>query len=61
MEDIEDENNKGEKRRIAFLERWMQEFSIWATYRRLIEALLEIKRIDDALKICELFKGIYLI
>ena len=57
VEDIEDENNKGEKRRIAFLERWVQEFSIRATYRRLMEALLEIKRTDDALKICELFQG----
>ena len=57
VEDIEDDNNKGEKRRIAFLERWMQKFSVRATYRKLIEALLKIERGDDALKICELFQG----
>ena len=49
--------NDEERKRSAFLERWMQEFSIWATYRRLMEALLKIKRTDDALKICELFQG----
>ena len=49
--------NDEERKRSAFLERWTQEFSIWATYRRLMEALLEIKRTDDALKICELFQG----
>ena len=57
VEDIEDDNNKGEKRRIAFLEKWTQKYSVWATYRKLMEALLKIERGDDALKICGLFQG----
>ena len=57
VEDIERDYNKEERKRSGFLAKWTQKLSMRATYRRLIEALLKIKRTDDALKICELFKG----
>ena len=57
VEDIEMDYRDEERKRSGFLVKWTQEFSVLATYRRLIEALLKIKRTDDALKICELFKG----
>ena len=57
VEDIEKDYHEEERKRSAFLKEWQQKFSVRATYRKLIEALLEIERTEDALKICELFKG----
>ena len=57
VEDIEKDYHEEGRKRSAFLKEWQQKFSVLATYRKLIEALLEIERTDDALKICELFKG----
>ena len=57
VEDIERDYDEEEEKRSGFLVKWTQEFSIRATYKRLIEALLKIKRRNDAKKICELFQG----
>ena len=57
VEDIERDYREEERKRSVFLKKWTQKFSVRATYRGLIEALLKIERGDDALKICELFQG----
>ena len=58
VEDIErNYPNDEERKRSAFLEKWTQKYSVWATYSKLMEALLKIERGDDALKICQLFQG----
>lgn len=57
VEAIIDDNRTEEKRRIGFLKKWKQKFSIKATYEALIGALLSIDRSDDAKNMCQLLKG----
>ena len=54
--DIEREFKGEEERRLEFLKHWKQERGLDATYRELVNALLEIKCRQDAEKVCELLQ-----
>ena len=41
-------------KKVIMLRKWKEKFAWNATYRRLIEALLKCRRVDDAQKVCEL-------
>ena len=58
VEAIENDEKKAEMQRIGFLRTWKQKFSMRATYRILIKALLNIQRAEDARGVCQLLKGI---
>ena len=51
--DIEEDHRKAEEKRIGFLEKWKQKMSMKATYRALVESLLDIQRADDARRVLE--------
>ena len=54
--DIEaiDRNGKSEEeKRLLMLQRWKQAFIFKATYKKLVNALLSIKRADLALNVCQ--------
>ena len=59
VEDIEnDYRGNEEMKKNAFLTAWKHKYAMKATYRRLIVALLSIKRAEDARKICQILSGI---
>jgi hypothetical protein len=49
---IKEDNSTAEKRRIATLQSWKQKFAHRATYRVLIQALIESGRAQQALDLC---------
>ena len=53
---IEDDNTTTEKKRIATLEKWKEIFAHKATYRVLIEALIESEHGQQALELCKKVK-----
>ena len=53
VDDIEEDHRKAEEKRIGFLEKWKQKMSMKATYRALVESLLDIQRADDARRVLE--------
>lgn len=52
IEAVEADNAYEERRRMSFLKRLKQKFSIRATYKLLVYKLLEIGRAEDARKLC---------
>jgi len=52
-----DGNNEGEKRYLT-LKKWKRKFAFKATYKRLIEALLESGRADHAEDVCKLMTNL---
>ncbi len=54
--DIDRESKSEEEKRLEFLKRWKQERGLDATYKELINALLEIQCRRDAEKVCELLR-----
>lgn len=54
IEAIKKDNDREEGRRIAILTTWEKNFAFKATYGKLIQALLAIKRADLACEVCEL-------
>ena len=49
---IKEDNSTSEERRIAMLQSWKQRFAHRATYRVLVEALIESRRAQQALELC---------
>ena len=56
VNDIEENSKRAERKRESFLEKWQQK-SMKATYRALMEALLKIERVQDAVDVCRLLAG----
>ena len=54
MDEINADAKTQQLRRMKMLKTWKQKFAWKATYRRLIEALLNCHRGGDAQKVCEL-------
>ena len=55
---IENDNpKKAEMQRISLLHTWKQKMSFTATYRALVDALLDIGRAEDARGVCQILKG----
>ena len=57
LSDIEVENHKEERRRVALLDTWEQRERRAATYRKLAEALYSLKRLDLVERLCEIMKS----
>jgi hypothetical protein len=53
---IREDNSTTEKRRVATLESWKQKFAFKATYRVLVQALIENGRAQTALDLCTKIK-----
>ena len=53
IEGIDNGANTEEEKRLLMLRRWKQAFIFKATYRKLLVALLSIKRADQARKVCQ--------
>ena len=57
LSDIEVENHKEERRRVALLDAWEQREGPGATYLKLAEALYSRKRVDIVERFCEIMKS----
>ena len=53
---INEDNLTTEEKRLAVLHKWRERFSMKATVRRFIDALLKCDQVDKASKVCELMK-----
>ena len=66
VEAVDLEGNNEQEKRYKFLQTWKSKFAFKATYKRLIEALLECGRADHAEEVCKLLaslapqKGVYI-
>ena len=56
LSDIEVENHKEERRRVALLDAWEQRKGRGATYLKLVKALYSQKRTDLVERLCEIMK-----
>ena len=54
MESIDNDAKTEDEKRLLMLQRWKQAFILKATYKRLLEALISIKRADQARKVCQM-------
>ena len=54
IESIGNDGNTEDEKRLLMLQRWKQALIFKATYKRLLEALLSIKRADQARKVCQM-------
>ena len=43
---------------MSFLKTWKQRFAMKATYKALIESLLNIERVEDARGVCQVLKRV---
>ena len=55
--DLENIYGRAGAKRVSFLKRWKQKRCAKATYLALVEALLNIKRVEDARGLCQLLTG----
>ena len=58
VESIDDDNTKAEAKRVSFLKTWKQKFAMKATYKALIQSLLNIERVEDARGVCLVLKSV---
>ncbi len=58
---IEVDNGREDGRRLAFLSRLKQKLSVKATYKVLVNGLLEIERAEDAKNLCSFLAGLCII
>ena len=58
VESIDNDNTKAEAKRVSFLKTWKQKFAMKATYKALIQSLLNIERVEDARGVCLVVKSI---
>ena len=54
VEEVEREGTGEKEKKLKILEKWKCKLAFKATYRVLIEALLEAGRADQAMKVCDL-------
>ena len=57
VESIDNDNTKAEAKRVSFLKTWKQKFAMKATYKALIQSLLNIERVEDARGVCLVLKS----
>ena len=59
VSDLEKEGKDEQEKRIKALQKWKDKFAFKATYRMLVEVLLQLSMADTAENICHILKGSY--
>ena len=54
IEAVENDGKSEEDKRLLMLQKWKQALFFKATYKKLVEALLAVRRTDQAGKVCQL-------
>ena len=61
LDAIEEEEKKEQVKKLKALQKWKSKTGFQATYRKVVQVLLKLEKVDVAEKVCRLLKGICLL